>query len=120
VKLGLHYRFQVALDHRLGDSVGHRRNPERSRFSGITLGNVNSAHGRRKVSTGTHPIPDSIQVVAQVSLEILDGLSINSRRTPVRLHLLECFPHLAFRNTERFGFIHAGPPLAGCPPHKAE
>jgi hypothetical protein len=33
--------------------------------------------------------------------------------------LLERFPHLAFRNIERFGSIHAGPPLSGCPPDKA-
>ena len=119
MELGLQYRFQIPLDHGLGDSVSDRRNSERSRLSGIALGYVNSAHGWRKVSTGTHSIPDSIQVIAQVSLEILDGLSVNSRRTSVRFHLLECFPYLTFRNAERFGFIHAGPPLAGCPPHKA-
>ncbi len=119
MKLGLQYRFQVPLDHRLGDSVGHRRYSERTCLSGITLGNVNPAHGRRKVAAGTHPIPDSIEIIAQVSLEILDRLPVNSRRTLVRLHLLECFPHLAFRNTKWLGFIHAGPPPAGCPPDKA-
>src|SRR5216684_3486582 len=116
VELRLQYRFQILLDYRLGDSIGHRRNSERTRLSGITLRNVNPAHGRRKVGSGTHPIPDSIEIVTQVSLEILDGLPVNSCRPSVRLHLLIRFPHLAFRNTERLGFIHAGPPPAGCPP----
>jgi hypothetical protein len=62
---------------------------------------VNPAHGRRNVAAGTHPIPDSIEIIAQVSLEILDGLPVNSCHPSVRLHLLTRFPHLAFRNTER-------------------
>src|ERR1039457_2814458 len=113
VELGLQYRFQVPLDHRLGDSIRHRRNSERTRLSGITLRDVNPAHGRRKVAAGTHPIPDSIEIVTQLSLEILDGLSVNSCRPSVRLHLLICFPHLAFRNAEWPDFIHASPSLAG-------
>ena len=36
MKLGLQYRFQVSLDHRLGDSVGYRRNSQRPRLSGLT------------------------------------------------------------------------------------
>src|SRR5260370_38935427 len=106
MELGLQYRFQISLDHRLGDSVRDRRNSERTRLSGITFRNVNSAHGRRKVAAGTHPIPDSIEIVTHVSLEILDSLSVNSRRASVRLHLLIRFPHLALRNTKCLGPIH--------------
>jgi hypothetical protein len=110
MKLPLPYRFQVSLDHHLGDSVGHRRNPERTRLSRITLGNVNPTHGWRKVAAGTHPISDSIEIVTQLPLEIFDGLSVNSRRASVRLHLLVRFPHFTLRNTKRLGSIHADPP----------
>ena len=72
MKLRLQDWFQVSLDDRLSDSVGDRRNSQRPRFSRITLGNVNSTHWRREVRSGAHPIPDSIEIVTQVSVEILD------------------------------------------------
>jgi hypothetical protein len=120
MKVWLQNPLQVSLDHRLSDSVGDCRNSQRTRFSRIAFRDVNSTHGRREVASGTHPIPDSIEIVAQLFVEFLDSLSVNPCRPSVRLHLLVRFPHLAFRNTERLGFIHAGPPLLGCPLDKAE
>src|SRR5260370_39861408 len=116
MKFWLQNRLQVSLDYRRSNSVGDRRNSQRTRFSRFALRNVNSTHGRREVASGTHPIPDSIEIVTQVSVEILDSLSVNPCRPSVRLHVR--FPHLAFRNTERLSFIHPGPPLFGCPLHK--
>src|SRR5260370_28687437 len=107
MELGLQYRFQISLDHRLGDSVRDRRNSERTRLSGIAFRNANSAHARRKVAAGTHPIPDSIEILAHVSLEILDSLSVNSRRASVRLHLLIRFAHFPLRNTKWLASLHA-------------
>src|SRR5579875_758797 len=100
MELRLQYRFQVSLDYRLSNSVAYRRDSQRTRFPSITLRNVNSAHWRRKIAAGTHPIPDSVEIVAQVSLEILDRLPINPRCPLVRLHLLIRFPHFALRNTK--------------------
>jgi len=96
MKFWLQNRLQVSLDHRLSDSVGDRRNSQRTRFSRITLRNVNSTHGWRKVASGTHPIPDSIEVVAQVSLEILDRLP----STPAALRF--AFTCLYASHTSRF------------------
>ena len=119
MKLRLQDWFQVSLDDRLSNSVGDRRNSQRPRFSRITLGNVNSTHWRREVRSGAHPIPDSIEIVTQVSVEILDGLSVHPRCPSVRLHLPIRFPHLALRNTKWLGSIHAGLPRSGCPLDKA-
>jgi hypothetical protein len=69
--------------------------------------------------SGTHPIPDSIEIVAQLFVEFRDSLSVNSRCPSVRLHLLIRFPHLALRNTKWLGSIQADPPHSGCPLDKA-
>ena len=119
VEHGLQDRFQVALDDHLGDSVGDRRDAQRPSSSSISFRYIDAPHRWREVAAGTHPIPDPIEILAQIPVEILDRLSVNTSRSSVRLHLLVRLPHIAFGNTNRFGSIHAGHPLAGCRRDKA-
>ena len=113
MKLGFQDRFQVPLDHHLSYSVRDRRNSERPSSSRISLWYINAAHGWRKVASGTHPIPDPIEVLTQVSVEVLDSLTVNSRRPLVCLHLLIRLPHITLVNTKRPCFIHESHPLFG-------
>jgi len=106
-------RFQVPFDHHLGDTVGDRRNSERPGSSGIAFRYVNATHGWREVASGGHSVPDPIEVLAQIPVEILDGLSIHTRRPTIGLHLLIRFPYFALRNTKRLRFIHGAHPLSG-------
>ena len=104
----------MPLDNHLGDPVGDRRNPERPRCSSIAFRYVNPTHGWRKVTSGRHPVPDPIEVLTQIPIEVLDGLPVDTSRPSVGLHLLVRLPHLAFGNTKRLCSIHGGHPLAGC------
>src|SRR5580692_2279151 len=99
MKLGFQDRFQVSLDDRLSDPVRNRRNTKRTGSSRVSLRYINATHGWRKVASGAHPIPDPIEVLTQVSVEILDRLPVNPSRPSVGLHLLIRFPHFALRNT---------------------
>ena len=94
------YRLQVPLDDHLGDPVGDRRNPERPRCSSIAFWYVNPTHRWRKVASGRHPIPDSVEVLAQIPIEVLDGLSVDTSRPSIGLHLPVRFPYLTFSNTK--------------------
>ena len=114
------HRFQVSFDHHLSDTVGDRRNPERPRSPGIAFRYVNATHGWREVASGGHSVPDPIEVLTQIPVEILDGLSIHARRPMIGLHLLVRFPHFAFGDTKRLRFIHGGHPLSGCHRNEAE
>jgi len=76
-------------------------------------------HGWRKVASRRHPIPDPVEVLTQISVEVFDRLPVNSSRPSVGLHLLVRFPHLAFGNTKRLRSIHGGHPLAGCHRNRA-
>jgi len=118
VEHGLQDRLQVTLDDHLSDSVGDRRDTKRPSSSRISLRDVNTSHGWRKVTTRTHPIPDPIEILTQIPIKILKGLLVYSCRSPVRLHLPIRFPYITFCYTKRLGSIHTDHPLAGCPPDK--
>jgi len=120
VKHRLQDRFQVPLDYHLGDPIGDRRNPERSGSSRIAFRYINATHGRRKVASRGHSIPDPIEVLTEILIEVLDRLAIHSSRTSVGLHLLVRFPHIELGNTKRLCSIHGGHPLSGCHRDTAE
>src|SRR3954453_1125582 len=115
VEHGFQDRLQVTLDDHLSDSVGDRWNTKRSGSSRISLRDVYTSHGRREIASRAHPIPDPIEILTQIPIEVLKGLLVYPRRTPVRLHLPIRFPYIAFSYTKRLGSIHADHPLAGCP-----
>ena len=94
-------------------AIGDRWNPKRPRSSSLSLRDVNPSHRRRKVAAGRHPIPDLVEVVRQISLEVRNRLAVDASRTLVGFDLFVGFPDLPFRNVERLCSIHEVPPVAG-------
>ncbi len=93
-------RLQVAPGDFLGDSIGDRRNAQRPRTA-IRFRNIDPPHRRRKVASRGQPVPEHVEVVPKISLELRDRLPIHSSRSLVRLHTLEGFPDLPFGDLER-------------------
>ena len=56
-------------------------------------------------SAGTHSVPDSIQVILQISLEIFERLLIYSSGTSFGLHFQVCLPYQSLGNLEWFCFV---------------
>jgi len=113
MEMRLHEWLQNPFDHHLGDSVGDRWNPKRPRSSSLSLRDVNPSHRRRKVAARRHSIPDLVEVVRQISLEVRNRLAVHASRTLVGSDLFVGFPDLPFRNVERLCSIHEVPPVAG-------
>ena len=119
VEPGLHQRLEEPFDHHLGDAVGNRGNPQRPRLA-VTLRYVDPPHRRRKVAAGGHPIPELVEVVRKISLEVRNRLAVHPSRSLVGSDLFVGFPHLPFRNVERLCSIHGAPPVPGWLPSRAE
>ena len=81
VEAWLHQRLQVPLDHHLGDAVGDRGNPQRPRLA-IALRYVDPPHRRRKVAARRQPIPELVEVVRKISLEVRNR-SVRRRQPPL-------------------------------------
>src|SRR4029434_1002730 len=52
------------------------------------------------------PIPELVEVVRKISLEVRNPLSVYSSRSLVGLHLLEGFPDFPFGDVERLYLVH--------------
>jgi hypothetical protein len=110
----LQARFQPQCNHRLGDSVGHGGNPENPRPTAMRFRYLHRPHRRRKVAARGHPVPQPIQVVTQIGLDLLDGLPGHSGGTLVPFDALVRLPHQPLRYLKRFIFrtrlAHSSPP----------
>src|SRR5580698_4749466 len=69
VEAWLHHRFQMPFDHHLGDAISDRGNPQRARLA-IALWYVDPPHRWRKVAAGRQTIPEFVEVVPKISLEV--------------------------------------------------
>ena len=73
-------------------------------------------HRRRKVTPRRHPIPDPVEIVPQILLEVLDRAPVHARRSLIGLDSLVRLPHEPLRNTERLSrrlrLAHSIPPRA--------
>ena len=104
--------LQLQRHHRLRDSV--RRpwaRPASSCPPPCGLGISTALHRRREVRPRRHPIPDLVQIVLQIFLELLDGLPIHPGRTLVRLDPLVRLPHEPLRYVKRLSFRTSTCPL---------
>ncbi len=106
--------FQLHGHDRLGDPIGHGRHAEDSRAAPMSLLDLHRAHGRRNVRSRRHPIPDLVQVVLQIRLELRDRLPVHPGCALVRLDFLPRLPDRPLRNLKRlacyFQLAHATPP----------
>src|SRR5450759_3616434 len=79
----------------------------------MRLGYFHRPHRGREVTPRRHPIPDPVQTVLQVLLELLDRAPVHSRRTLIGLDLLPGLPYFPLRNLKRLAcrlqFAHATP-----------
>jgi hypothetical protein len=87
--------------HCLRDPIGHGRYAQNSDPIAVRLGYLHGQHRRRKVTAGRHSIPDLVQLIAQIGLELLQRAPIHPGGTLVRLHLLPGVLHLPLRNLKR-------------------
>src|SRR4051794_27972614 len=62
---------------------------------------ISTAHRRRKVGARRHSVPDLVQIVLQVLLEVGDALPVHSRRALILLDLEPGIPEVPLRNIER-------------------
>src|SRR3954453_23739949 len=119
VELWFHQRFQVPFDHHLGDAISYRGDPQRARLA-IALRYVAPPHRWRKVAARRQTIPEFVEVVPKISLEVRNRLAVYASRPLVGSNPFIGFPYLPFRNVVRLCSIQEGPPVAGCPQARAE
>jgi hypothetical protein len=105
MELRIHQWLEHHRDHGLCDAIGHGRNAQWACAAALLL-NLDQPHGRRKVRTRRHPIPDPVQVVLQVLLEGRQRFAIHPRGSPVRLDPSVRVPDELLRNRVRLCLRH--------------
>ena len=110
----LHPRLQHHRHRRLRHPICDRRHAEDPLSPPARLRYRHRPHRRREVAARGHPVPDLVQVVPQILLELLNRAAIHARRALVDLDPLERVPHEPLRNHKRFllrlRFAHSIPP----------
>jgi len=76
--------LQVHGHDRLGQAVCDRGRTEQTFPYAMRLRRLNALHRWLKVAPRRHPVPNPIEVVLQIGLEVREGLPIHSRGTLVR------------------------------------
>jgi hypothetical protein len=71
---------QMHGHHRLSDPISDRGHTEQPDPAAVRLGDLDTFDRGRKVGPRTHPIPDLVEVVPQIGLELAHGLLVHSRR----------------------------------------
>ena len=109
-----HFFLQPGRDHGLRNSVRDSGNSENPGSRAMRFRYFHRFHRGREVAARGHPVPDLIQIVLQVGLEVLDRLPVRSRCPAVGFHLQPGIPYLLFRYLERlacrFLLAHSIPP----------
>jgi hypothetical protein len=105
VKVRLQHRLQAELHHCLGDAVRDRRDPQ-GPLTARLLRNHDRLHRGRKVAPRGHPIPNPIQVILEVLLELLKRFLIHPRRPSVGFHQPVCLPYRLLGNFKRLCCDH--------------
>src|SRR6266436_7089222 len=109
VGVGVEHRFQARLQvptgNLLSNAIRDRRDAQRARAT-VCLRNIDPPHRRRKVAPRRQPVPQLVEVVRKVSLEVCDRLSVYSSRPLVDLHTFEGFPDFPLRDVERLCLVH--------------
>jgi hypothetical protein len=70
------------------------------------LGDGYRPHRRRKITPRRQAIPELIEVIREIPLEVGERFLIDARRALIRLHPFIGFPHHPFGNTERLCCLH--------------
>ena len=120
---GLHQRLQLHGHHRLRDPIGDRRHTQQTDPTAMRLRDLDRPDRGRKVGPRAHPIPDPVEVILQIGLELVQGLPIHSRGTLVGLDPPLRLPDQLLGNRKRLvlGLWHVHPRfLPGLTPRLTE
>src|ERR1700694_3975946 len=79
----------------------------------VPLRYVYPSHRRRMIAARRHSVPELVEVVRKISLEVCNRLPINASRTLVGSNPLVGFPYFPLRNVIRLCSIQGVPPSAG-------
>src|SRR6516165_2946613 len=101
----LQIRLQVASGDLLGDTVGDRRNAQRARAT-VCLRNIDPPYRRRKIAPRRQPVPELVEVVRKINLEVCNRLCVYPSRSLVGLHTFEGFPDFPLGDVERLCLAH--------------
>src|SRR5580704_11664039 len=82
-----------------------RRNAQRARAT-VCLRNIDPPHRRRKIAPRRQPVPQLVEVVRKINLEVCDRLPVYSSRSLVGLHTFEGFPDFPLGDVERLCLVH--------------
>ena len=97
----LHQRLQKHGCRRLRNPVSDRWHAEHPGPRAVRLGDLHRPDRGRKERPRTHPIPDLVEVVRKLGLELIQLLPIHSRRTLVGLDLPPRLPDQQLGNLKR-------------------
>src|SRR5215472_4882252 len=101
----LQIRLQVAPGDLLGDTVGDRGNAQRARAT-VCLRNIDPPHRRRKIAPRRQPVPELVEVVRKITLEVCNRLCVYPSRSLVGLHTFESFPDFPLGDVKRLCLAH--------------
>src|SRR3954447_265592 len=90
-------RFQTRLDDALGDPVRYRGYSQHAETTRL-LRDLDLPDRRRKVAARDQPVPELVEVVRKIRLELRNRLLIDARRPAVRLDPLVRVPYLLLGN----------------------
>src|SRR5215472_6441916 len=109
IRVGMEHRLQirpqVASGALLGDTVGDRRAAQRARAT-VGLRNLDPPHRRRKIAPRRQPVPELVEVVRKINLEVCNRLCVYPSRSLVGLHTFEGFPDFPLGDVERLCLAH--------------
>jgi hypothetical protein len=104
--------LQIHGHDRLRDPVGDRRHAQHPDPGAVRLGDLHRLDRGREPGPRAHPIPDLVEVVRKISLELLHVLAVHSRRAPVGPDPPPRLPHHRLGNRKRLvsGLWHVASP----------
>src|SRR3954452_125445 len=102
VQLGLDEKF----DNGLRDTVSDRGHSQLSRASRC-LRNLHLLDWRRVIGPRRHSVPQLVQLLRQVLLEVVDGFIVDAGSPAVGFDQLVCLPYRTLRNAVRLRRDHA-------------
>ena len=95
--------LQLHGHHRLRDPIGDRRHTKHADPVAVRLRDLHRPHPGREMEP-THPIPDLVEVVHKIGLELLEILPAYPRRALVGLDPPPRLPHHRLGNRKRLVF----------------
>src|SRR5579859_1585648 len=112
MKVLLQLRLQISFDNSLRDAIRDCWYSQRS-LPTASLVYLHSLYWRWEVAARGQAIPELVQIIFQICLELLDRLLVHAGRSPVRLYPFIRFPNQPLGNTPRLCFTQKTPPVSG-------